>query len=399
MTEEPRRIVVLEYDATQLPRSDLTDDVAELLWRRYGERVTVEWPSPATGQRWRLTSRGWVGYLPLAGTHLIELAPRVPLGNLFGMLEYAYHLRSFRFLAGDVRCATLAEFYERLAHVLAKRVLDRARRGLHRSYVGINDDLAFVRGRLDVAQILRAPWRTSLPCAFEEHTADVDDNAIIFWTLDRIVRSGLCTQRSLPTIRAAHRRLEGSTTLQPFAGANCVDRVYSRLNADYEPMHGLCRFFLDNCGPTHEHGDRSLLPFLVHMPRLFEGFVAAWLQEHARGRFRVDAQHRIYLEGTADLQLVVDVLLSGSATGQPVAVLDTKYKMDVTPSSADVSQVVTYAQALGCRHGVLVYPGVCKPFRVDVGDITVTAATFSIAQDLEASGRAFLSEMERLTAV
>jgi 5-methylcytosine-specific restriction enzyme subunit McrC len=398
MTAEPRRIVVLEYEGTLLPRSDLPDDVAELLWQRHGERITVDWPSPATGQRWRLTSRGWVGYLPLAGTHLIELAPRVPLGNLFGMLEYAYHLRSFRLLAGDVHCTTLAEFYERLAHVLAKRVIDRAKRGLHRSYVGANDDLAFVRGRLDVQQILRAPWRTSLPCTFEEHTADVDDNAILFWTLDRVVRSGLCTDRSLPTIRAAHRRLEGSATLQPFTGADCADRVYSRLNADYEPMHGLCRFFLENCGPTHERGDRSVLPFLVHMPLLFEGFVAAWLQEHAQGHFRVDAQHRIDLEGTSDLEMVVDVLLSGSVTGYPVAVLDTKYKVDATPSTADVSQVVTYAQALGCRHAVLVYPGARKPFRADVGDITVTTATFSIADDLEASGRAFLAEIERLTA-
>lgn len=398
MTEEPRRIVVLEYEGKLLPRSDLSDDVAELLLRRHGKQVTVEWPSPPTDQRWRLTSLGWVGYLPLAGTHLVELVPRVQLGNLFGMLEYAYHLRSFRLLVGDVRCATLAEFYEHLAHVLAKRVLDRARRGLHRSYVGANDDLAFVRGRLDVQRILRGPWRTSLPCAFEEHTADVDDNAILFWTLDRVVRSGLCTDRSLPTIRAAHRRLEGTATLQPFTGANCVDRFYSRLNADYEPMHGLCRFFLDNCGPTHERGERSMLPFLVHMPRLFEGFVAAWLQEHAQGHFSVYAQHRIDLEATSDLEMVVDVLLSNPVTGRPVAVLETKYKVDVTPSTADVSQVVTYAQALGCRHAVLVYPAARKPFRADVGDITVTVAAFSIADDLEASGRLFLSEIERLTA-
>ena len=397
MTEDLRRIVLFEYEGRFLLRPDLTDDAAETLWRQHGERITVEWPSPATGERWRLTSRAWVGYLPLAGTYLIELAPRVPLGNLFGMLEYAYHLRSFRLLAGDVHCATLAEFYERLAHVLAKRVLDRARYGLHRSYVEANDDLAFVRGRLDVQQILCAPWRTSLPCTFEEHTTDVADNAIVFWTLDRVVRSGLCTDRSLPTIRAAHRRLAGSATLQPFIGADCVGRVYSRLNADYQPMHGLCRFFLENCGPTHERGDRSVLPFLVHMPRLFEGLVAAWLQEHARAHFRVDTQHRTDLEATSELEMVVDVLLSDSVTGHPLAVLDTKYKLDVTPSTADVSQVVTYAQALGCRHAVLVYPDARKPFRVDVGDISVIAATFSIADDLEASGHAFLSEIERVT--
>ena len=54
----------------------------------------------------------------------------------------------------------------------------------------------------------------------------------------------------------------------PVGADRCVGRTYNRLNADYEPMHALCRFFLENSGPAHARGDRSMLPFLVNMPRL-----------------------------------------------------------------------------------------------------------------------------------
>ncbi len=53
----------------------------------------------------------------------------------------------------------------------------------------------------------------------------------------------------------------------PVGPDSCDGRTYNRLNADYEPMHALCRFFLNNSGPTHERGDRPMLPFLVNMSR------------------------------------------------------------------------------------------------------------------------------------
>ncbi|MCX7038200.1 MAG: hypothetical protein NT005_03560 [Spirochaetes bacterium] len=42
----------------------------------------------------------------------------------------------------------------------------------------------------------------------------------------------------------------------------------------------MCRFFLESSGPTHEPGGNLMLPFLVDMARLFELFVAEWLQQH-----------------------------------------------------------------------------------------------------------------------
>ena len=75
---------------------------------------------------------------------------------------------------------------------------------------------------------------------------------------------------SIPVLRKAERILRNSVTLTPFSGCDCVRRVYDRLNADYDIIHKLCRFFLDNTGPTQDLGDRTMVPFLVDMARLFK---------------------------------------------------------------------------------------------------------------------------------
>lgn len=386
-------LLLREYETRQFERAELPEEVGETLFRQYGEQVRVEWPTPATEHRWRLTSLGWVGYIPLGETHLLELAPRVPVSNLLGMLEYAYGLRSFQILKGDIRTTSLADFYERLAEVLARRIRTRLRLGLHRAYVALTEALPCVRGRLDIAELLRAPWRLEVPCSFDEHTADVDDNAILAWTMDRILRSGLCSDRTLPHLRDVHQRLRGHVRLRPFTGADCAARTYSRLDADYEPLHRLCRFFLDSCGPSHEWGDRWMLPFTLHMPRLFESFVAAWLAEHASSIFRVIPQHRIEVGTGAALAFRADVVLADRSSPQSLAVLDTKYKLDGVPSTDDVAQVVTYAQALGCPLGVLVYPQVVPPHRFRIGGTTVAMVGLPLSEELEAAGGHFLGEL------
>ena len=124
-------------------------DALDLHTRHRGQ-VSVEWPSPKTAGQWVVSALPWVGQIPVNDGLLLVLEPKVPLQNLFGMLEYAYCLRSFRFTGGEVQVSSLAEFYERLAVILCRRVLDRERKGLYREYVSENDRLPYLRGRLDL---------------------------------------------------------------------------------------------------------------------------------------------------------------------------------------------------------------------------------------------------------
>ena len=390
-----RLLELTEYQPLELEAGALEASEAELIWRQYGSKVAVEEPGFKNDHRWRLVSLGWVGHLPVSPELGLSLRPKVPLGNVFRMLEYAYQTKLVLF-DGSQQCESMREFYERLASVLAKRVLDRARRGLYRSYLEWDERLACVRGRIDVGRALGRPWDPSLRCRFEEHTADIEENQILLTTLGVIARGGLCSDRVLPTVRSAYRAVSGVATERPLGPAACLRRLYNRLNDDYQPMHALCRFFLEQAGPTVAAGEHSMIPFTVSMPQLFERFVAEWLRAHLPKGLGVKAQYSVRFTGADEFRMSIDLLVEDRRTGEPLWVLDTKYKTPERPSESDIQQVIAYAAHRNCRAAGLVYPKALNhPIDGHFGDsgIRVRSLTFDLGEDLEANGQRFLGEL------
>jgi 5-methylcytosine-specific restriction enzyme subunit McrC len=392
-----RVIELTEYVKKNLPRDDLSQEVAESIWQNHKSQISVETPSFQTEQQWQLTSLGYVGYLPINPELTLALRPKVPLGNLFGMLEYAYQV-DFKFFEGLVDCATLREFYERLANVLAKRVIDRQRRGLHRKYVTVVEKSGYVRGRLNLAERIRQPWNVKSECRYEEHTSKIADNQIIGWTLRTIVGGGICSERVRPSIRRAHRGMSGLNLIQ-YKGDSCTHRTYNRLNADYQVLHALCRFFLDKSGPDHQIGDRSMLPFLIDMNTLFQDFVAAWLRTHLPPTYSLQAQSRVVLSQDDRLNFIIDLVLKDVSMGQTLCVLDTKYKRPDKPSSEDIAQAAAYAESKHCCEAILVYPSFKTGHtKSEVGRIRVRSIPFSLDTDLESAGQTFLAKILETTS-
>ncbi len=395
MPDRAAEVVELtEYEAKLFPRGRI-DELEQVLVENYRDQIDVEPPGYRTGGQWRLTAKGWVGYIPLGAEFGLRLTPKVEIGNLFRMLEYAYRLKSFRFLDDLVGCQTLEDYYERLANVLAKRVLDRGRKGFYRDYLGQMDQLPYVRGRLDIAHSAVRPWDVQPYCHYQEHTADIEENQLLAWTLWDITRRGICSERVLPTVRQSYRSLQGLVSLQPFQPAACTGRRYNRLNDDYHPLHALCRFFLEQTGPSHRQGDRQVLPFLVNMESLFELFVAEWLKAHLPPRWRVKEQVHYQIGAQEGPEFVIDLVLYDTLLDVVQCVLDTKYKAPDAPAPSDISQVVSYAEAKGCDEAVLIYPTPLRaPLDARVGKkIRIRSLTFALSADLDQAGERFLEEL------
>ncbi|HEX8235271.1 MAG TPA: hypothetical protein VF600_04895 [Abditibacteriaceae bacterium] len=409
----PRQIIELqEYVSQRFPGEVLSHELGEKLWRDYGKQVAVEFPSVKTDGEYQLTAHGYAGYIPLSPHLHLWLHPKVPVGNLFRMWEYAYGLK-MEFLPELYDCGTIGEFYESLAIVLARRVRQRAQQGLYRSYIPKTDLLPHVRGRLDRRAFTPSPNDPRLLCHYRSQTADLEENRILAWTLFSIARCPLISKRSLPLVRQAYRALMEEVTLQPCSAADCVRRRYNRLNEDYAVLHALCRFFLEASGPSHHAGDHSMLPFLVDMERLFELFVAQWLRSHLPRHIRLHEQQRVPLNAQGNLSFKIDLVLSDRRSGQVLAVLDTKYKRSSQPGADDVAQVAAYAQTQGCREAALVYPvweaaaqdknsskAILKKsvdrgpaLEVWVGNIRVRNLAFRLDGDLENNGQELMKSL------
>ena len=384
-----------EYQPILLPAAALDARAAELLWRRYRAQVEIEPPSFRTGNQWQLTAQGWAGFIPLSRTLGLVLQPKVALRDLFAMIEVAYDLESLRFLPGLIRVNSLPEIYTRLARLLAQHVLARNQRGLYRAYLPQHASAPYVRGRIHTAALAQTLPAATLACSYQQLTTDVEENRILGWTLYTILRSGLCTDATRTTVQRAYRLLASQTTLTPMAAGQARSRTYSRLNQDYAPLHALCAFFLEQSGPGHTIGDQIMIPFLVDMARLYEQFVAAWLKRrlatapHAP-RYRVATQ--VHTPVSGDLHFTIDLVISA---GRQRWVIDTKYKTPTSgPDTADVAQVLAYAQVQDAQEALLVYPTpLAKPLDVRVGGVRLRTLTFALDHHLDLAGETLVAQL------
>lgn len=397
---EPARVIgaadaidLTENAASTVPRERLPMEVAAVVRDKWSHIVDIQ--PEFGGNSWRLVPRSYVGQIPVSKSHLLRLKPKVALSNVFYMLDIAYRAK---FLLFDhvTTCETLEDSYDRLARILAKRVLDRTRKGLYRSYVPDEDRLSFVRGRVNIRESLLPRMDVRLHCHFEEHTADLEENQILLWTLGTILRGRGTQPETTRFVKAAHRAMCKGVGLVPFSGPDCVGRIYNRLNEDYRNLHCLCRFFLEQMTPTLRGGKSDMLPFLIEMSGLFELYVAESLRAKLPDGFRIAAQERVKVhdDGTS---CHIDLVLYDAVNNQPIAVLDTKYKSAEKANDADIYQVVAYAGAKRCSVAVLVYPERVGWWSIaQFGDIKVYGLGWSIDGDMQVSIKEALKSLAEL---
>jgi 5-methylcytosine-specific restriction enzyme subunit McrC len=367
-----RQIELAEESDLYLSKDELNDQQALALYR--DPRFELEWPNPGNNFQYRLRSKGWVGHIPVDGT-VVVVRPKVPIASIFRMLELAYKLKSFNILEGETAVESLEEIYERIASILAKRVNDRFRHGLYRSYLERNNDLEYLRGRIDIRANIRNAIITAprLHCRYEELTADLEENALLLLAIYLASRVGLKRDDVKRQVRQAYRNLIGTVSLEPKIARDCIGRFYHRLNDDYRPMHMLCRFLIEQTGPGTNVGNYDFLPFSLDMPKLFEEFVGEWLNENLPEALRVDTQYHVQLNANEDLSFRIDLVLRNRRSGQAVAVIDVKYKLADKPSESDIQQVVAYAVELGVSRAHLVYPfRLSHSVQAKIGNITIS---------------------------
>ena len=134
---------------------ELDEKVAIEISENYHDKITVQFPTPIY-QNYTLRPGGFIGHISLSDDTIIHIEPKVPISNIFLMLEYAYDLKSFQLLERTVKLNDIEQLYEILASILAKRVLERYRKGLYRDYVKREESLPYLKGRLLINQTIKA---------------------------------------------------------------------------------------------------------------------------------------------------------------------------------------------------------------------------------------------------
>jgi 5-methylcytosine-specific restriction enzyme subunit McrC len=391
----PSTITLLEYQTRTFPADALPPDAMRLLHFNYRQQVTVNPPTEFNRQQWELTAQGYAGAIPLTPDLHFRLLPKVPVSNLFAMLAHTRQL-DLKVLEGVVYCDTLDQFVDCVARALALGALKRLRLGLQREYVRSRRNSTVLRGKLHLEAALRQPWNPELPVTADSLTLDTPGNRIIAWTLWQMARSGDWQPETHRLIEMASRAFRQAVPISPLTPEECLDQTYSRLNQDYALLHRLCYFYLAHIGPGHSSGGQEMFPFLVSMEKLFEEFVAAWLREHLPPGWTLKSQESVSEQPRRQLHFRIDMVVY-DRLGKAQWVIDTKYKQAQRADSADIQQLMAYAQLKGCDRALLIYPApLSPPLDTQVNGLHLRSLAFPLESDLEQSGKLLLNQLTGL---
>ncbi|WP_428925421.1 McrC family protein [Marinibacterium sp. SX1] len=325
-----------------------------------------------------LRARGVVGVIATPGCQL-EILPKIDApGDDGPASDAALRRRLVHMLAvaRDIRLDALSPaelgwqrdtLLEILIRLFCRQAVNALRRGMPRQYVARHDDLAALRGRLDVARqfsVLAAdPGR--LACQFDELSPDIAMNQIVKATISRL--SQLATapdnQRSLRELTLAYADIRPvPVTALPW------DQVHiDRANQSWRDLLALARLLIGQRYQNTSAGRSDGHALLFEMNVLFEEYIArlakramadSGLSVHSQGGHR----DCLFEDGTGRFRTRPDIVIRNGRITEMI--IDTKWKR-VAPrvddekqgvSQADVYQLMAYSQLYECRNVMLLYP-------------------------------------------
>jgi 5-methylcytosine-specific restriction enzyme subunit McrC len=259
--------------------------------------------------------------------------------------------------------------FELLLRYFMDQVVGIIRKGIARTYVPRQENLLFLRGKLQLTEHLKRNSFNSARCycEYDEYEANRPVNRLIKSALE--IASKLVSE---PRNQQLARELLFWFEEVPSSTDFRLDfqrRQHDRNIQHYDRAMPLCRLILERLNPLTKEGEKRAVSMLFRMEKVFEDYVSAKLPLLYQGwAVSTQVQSRALIErhdGKRKFYLIPDLLMKKGGT---TIVADTKWKLlDETDSEhnygiaqSDVYQLFTYLKKyLGHqdhRLALLIYP-------------------------------------------
>lgn len=377
---------ILEWES--LPYGDDPKDVASIPGLVADRIAAVAAASPLAGRggggvlehgRKALRARGVVGVIAAEGGAL-EILPKIEsradtdvaqIGSirrrLVHMLAVALDINVDvgQFTALDWQRDTLLEILIRL---FTDKLVEAVRKGMPRRYVVDENDLATLRGRLDVTRqfTVLATNPSRLACRYDALSPDIALNQIMKAAVTRlasIARSGE-NRRRLRELGFAYADIADV----PVSALRWNELVLDRTNARWRELLSMAKLLLGQRFQTTSAGEGKGFSLLFEMNVLFEEYIARMIRRVLAGTDLsvVSQGGRLYClrtDGNEELfQTKPDILVKRGS--DVVQIIDTKWKRigaridDAKQgvAQADVYQMMAYGRLYDSLRMTLLYP-------------------------------------------
>lgn len=206
----------------------------------------------------------------------------IAIRNVYVMMAYAF--RGIRPDGTDhIAAESFDHMHDLLAEILVRGVGTQVKRGLHRDYLLRREELATVRGRIDIPRTvaMRSTIRGKLVCEFDEYAPDTPHNRALKSALVLLIRHGDVAYSRKAALRRLLPYLDAVTLVAP-TSIRWQSLTYHRANATYRLLLGVCELVVRGLLPTHEDGTTKLTSWVSDdaMNRLYERFLRQYYAVH-----------------------------------------------------------------------------------------------------------------------
>lgn len=314
----------------------------------------------------------------------VTVLPKLRGQSLLRLLRYAYGFRRLKLLSDTSHNFEECGFEDLLVHQLNAEARELFLRGLQRSYVPQNDQLASPRGRIDIQQLATdsVSLTATLPCRHFPRIEDTLVNRTLLAGLKLAARVASSVDLSRESrMLAASIKDPVSEIVLSSTVLDQVERQINRMTKNYASAISIIRLLLEGQGISLE-GEKvrhRLSGFMFDMNAFFQTLLSRFLDEHLHGFKVIDERSLKHMmrynpnfspARTAPTPRPDYVV---TKQGQTVAILDAKYR-DIWEKKLPremLYQLVVYAISNQTQSAAIIYPttdSMAHEVRIDVSD-------------------------------
>ena len=207
---------------------------------------------------------------------------RVFIKNVYYMLAYAFqNLNPEQY--EQVETEEFDHLHDLFAAILTKGIARQLKQGLYREYIPHFDDLAVLRGKIDLPRTmqLHAGERRELGCQYDEMSENNLLNQVLKTVSLMLVRHGEVKLRNKAALKKLLLFFTEVDAIDPAAVRWSAIR-FSRATRSYRMLISVCQLVTEGMLQTTQNGDHKLMSYIDDqaMSRLYERFILEYYKRH-----------------------------------------------------------------------------------------------------------------------
>lgn len=204
------------------------------------------------------------------------------INNIYHMLAYAFqNLNQENY--DDVAVESFDEMYDMFAAILAKGIGLQLKRGLYREYISFQEELPFMRGKIDMYGTVRNKLlhKRLLTCNFDELSEDNLLNRILKTTVMLLLKNAKVKAQYKDDLKKEMLYFSDVGLLNP-SDIHWSSIRFQRNNQTYRMLISICQLIIEGMLITTDKGDYRLASFIdeQRMCRLYEKFILEYYIRH-----------------------------------------------------------------------------------------------------------------------